>query len=121
MSALLTWKEIRGSEESKLMSCFLIVSNVMFLHPFYEIDTLQTEVMISRAGRYDGIGIIVIPRYVNSPILIPKVFVLYDFIVIDITGDIANRSRNESENHASDDSLMEDDSDEVNNIQGNEK
>ena len=36
----------------------------------------------SRAGRYDGI--IVIPRYVNSPILILKLFVLYDFIVIDI-------------------------------------
>ena len=36
----------------------------------------------NRAGRYDGI--IVIPRYVNSPILIPKPFVLYDFIMIDI-------------------------------------
>ena len=35
-----------------------------------------------RAGRYDGI--IVIPQYVNSPMLIPKLFVLYDFIVIDI-------------------------------------
>ena len=36
----------------------------------------------SRAGRYDGI--IVIKRYANSPILIPKLFVLYDFMVIDI-------------------------------------
>ena len=35
-----------------------------------------------RVGRYDGI--IVIPRYVNSPILIQRLFVLYDFIVIDI-------------------------------------
>ena len=34
-----------------------------------------------RAGQYDSI--IVIPRYVNSPILIPKLFVLYDFIVIN--------------------------------------
>ena len=37
---------------------------------------------VCRAGRYDGI--IVIPRYVNSPILILRLFVLYDFIVIDI-------------------------------------
>ena len=37
---------------------------------------------LGRAGRYDGI--IVIPQYVNSPILIPKLFVQYDFIVIDI-------------------------------------
>ena len=34
-----------------------------------------------RAGQYDSI--IVIPRYVNSLILIPKLFVLYDFIVIN--------------------------------------
>ena len=39
-------------------------------------------VAIIRAGHYDGI--IVIPRYVTSLILIPKLFVLYDFIVIDI-------------------------------------
>ena len=35
-----------------------------------------------RAGWYDGI--IVIPQYVNRPILIPKLFLLYNFIVIDI-------------------------------------
>ena len=33
-----------------------------------------------RAGQYDGI--IVIPRYVDSPILIPKFILLYNFIVI---------------------------------------
>ena len=38
--------------------------------------------ILLRAGRYDGI--IVIPQYVNSPILIPKLFVIYDFIMIDI-------------------------------------
>ena len=37
---------------------------------------------LGRAGQYDGI--IVIPRYVNSPILIPKLFVQYNFIMIDI-------------------------------------
>ena len=42
---------------------------------------LWTQVY-TRVGWYDGI--IVIPRYGNSPILIPKHFVLYDFIVIDI-------------------------------------
>ena len=45
-----------------------------------------------RAGRYDGI--IVIPRYVNSSMLIPQLFLLYDFIVIErYHSDIANRSR----------------------------
>ena len=39
-------------------------------------------VCMCRAGRYDGI--IVIPRYVNSPILIPKLILPYDFIVINI-------------------------------------
>ena len=34
------------------------------------------------AGQYDGI--IVILQYVNSSILIPKVLLLYDFIVIAI-------------------------------------
>ena len=33
-----------------------------------------------RAGWYDGIT--VIPRYVNSPMLIPKFILLYDFIMI---------------------------------------
>ena len=51
------------------------------IHSVYKQIILQ-ELFI-RAGRYDGI--IVIPRYVNSSILIPKLFVLYDFIVIDIT------------------------------------
>ena len=37
---------------------------------------------LGRAGRYDGI--IVLPQYVNSLILIPTLFVQYDFIVIDI-------------------------------------
>ena len=36
--------------------------------------------MRGRAGRYDGI--IVILQYVNSLILIPKIILLYDFIVI---------------------------------------
>ena len=35
-----------------------------------------------RAGRCDGIT--VIPQYVNSSILIPKLFLLYNFIVITI-------------------------------------
>ena len=35
-----------------------------------------------RAGQYDGI--IVILQYVNSSILIPKLLLLYDFIVIAI-------------------------------------
>ena len=46
----------------------------------YDITCLL--ILLHRAGRYDGI--IVIPRYVNSAILILKLFVLYDFIVIDI-------------------------------------
>ena len=44
-----------------------------------------------RAGRYGGI--IVILRYVNSPLLILKVILLYDFIMIDI---IANNCGNNS-------------------------
>ena len=38
--------------------------------------------IINMAGQYDGI--MVIPPYVDSPILILKLFLLYDFIVIDI-------------------------------------
>ena len=43
---------------------------------------LSKKQVIARAGRYDGI--IVIPRYVNSPILIPKLILPYDFIAIVI-------------------------------------
>ena len=35
-----------------------------------------------RAGRYDGIT--VIPQYDNSSLVIPKLFLLYNFIVIAI-------------------------------------
>ena len=37
---------------------------------------------VSRAGQYDSI--ILKLRYANRPILIPKLFSLYNFIVIDI-------------------------------------
>ena len=47
-------------------------------------------VVLDRAGWYGGI--IVIPQYVNSPILIPKLILLCDFIVIYIIAN--NRSNN---------------------------
>ena len=62
----------------------------MRLHCNYIIHSVYKQIILQelfiRAGQYDSI--IVIPRYVNSSILIPKLFMLYDFIVIDIVIDI---------------------------------
>ena len=56
--------------------------SLLNMHLNKESQDLQLYNVFVRAGRYDSI--IVIPRYVNSPILILKLFMLYDFIVIDI-------------------------------------
>ena len=61
----------------KLQLGFLIKFSTKAWQSFYQMLYLCLHI---RAGRYDGI--IIIPRYVNSPILISKFILLYDFIVI---------------------------------------
>ena len=83
-----------ANKETNLNESIDLVVQHMYLSSFSSVlctnRTLFITDVASRAGRYGGI--IVIPRYVYSPILIPKLILLYDFIVIDIIAN--NRSNN---------------------------